>query len=478
MNPTRSTPRCNPHRPRRALSSRRGSLLIVTMIFAAVIGISLASYIRLAGTALRTADRSFYANSAVDLAESGIEQAMACFYKVSTGTAVATAWSGWTLSGSSATRLFSGFTPGPNATGAVRVYVSQYDLTGSPKVVAKSTISLPSGAPIEKYVEITLGSRGPFSMGIVAKDSITISGNGSFDSWSSDPDNDPTTAPIPYSSGVATANCGVGVLGSTGTDLTMSGNASIYGSIHMGPSATETHSGNASVSNVVGGSGWNSALVHKDFSGSFPAVTVPTASFVNAITNNPGGGTSFPRAGDTAASDGKYYYNVAIGKALSLSGNNTVTIAGNCVFIFANHSGVTTISTSGNARIVVNNNASMVVYTNGNISLSGNGLVNNNLQPSKCLIYGTNPSSQSASFSGNGSGGAVYYMPNGSISLTGNGDFRGAIVANTISASGNGSFHYDLALANIGGGNGGRPTKWKELRTAAERQVYAAQLNF
>src|SRR6185295_14469163 len=97
-------------------SSARGSLLIVALLLVAAIGISLVTYINLANTALRTANRSFYANSSVDLAECGIEQAMAGLYQVSTGTAAATAFTGWTLSGGNATRTYSGFTPGPSTT--------------------------------------------------------------------------------------------------------------------------------------------------------------------------------------------------------------------------------------------------------------------------------------------------------------------------------------------------------------------------
>src|SRR3954464_12017861 len=86
----------------------RGSVLIVALLLAGIIGISLSSYLKLAITSLRTSNRSFYANSSVNYAEIGIEQAMACFYTVSTGTTADTAWSGWTLNSANkeATRTF------------------------------------------------------------------------------------------------------------------------------------------------------------------------------------------------------------------------------------------------------------------------------------------------------------------------------------------------------------------------------------
>lgn len=49
--------------------SARGSVLIVAMLMAAIIGISLVSFIKLSNNSLKQANRTFYANSAMNLAE-------------------------------------------------------------------------------------------------------------------------------------------------------------------------------------------------------------------------------------------------------------------------------------------------------------------------------------------------------------------------------------------------------------------------
>ena len=165
-------------------SSRRGSVLIVAMLLAAIIGISLVSYIKLANNSLKQATRSFYANSSMNIAEIGLEQAIASFNQLDTST-VATSWTGWTLNSTpynavtspltpSATRTFTGFTPGPGATAEIKVYVQYYTGSGAstPVVVSKATISQLNSPPVDKYIEVVLAKRSLFSNGLVAKNNI------------------------------------------------------------------------------------------------------------------------------------------------------------------------------------------------------------------------------------------------------------------------------------------------------------------
>src|SRR5688500_4740680 len=63
-------------------SEVRGSAMIAALIFALIIAISLTSYIRLSSTSLKLADRTFYADSAGNLAEAGLEEAVWTFNKM------------------------------------------------------------------------------------------------------------------------------------------------------------------------------------------------------------------------------------------------------------------------------------------------------------------------------------------------------------------------------------------------------------
>ena len=114
---TRSHPSSTRHQ-------QRGSVLIVAALFAAIIAVALGSYMVLSSTSLKLANRSFYSNAALNLAETGIEEAMWSFNQVHGGAALGTAWAGWTITPTSgadgiATRTFSNFPLAGNTTGAV-----------------------------------------------------------------------------------------------------------------------------------------------------------------------------------------------------------------------------------------------------------------------------------------------------------------------------------------------------------------------
>ena len=82
-------------------SRRSGSVLVVTLLIAMVIGITLAAFMDLSGAAHRSVIRSGVWNSCVPLAEAGIEEALTHVYLNSTNLAT----QGWTLSSSGITMI-------------------------------------------------------------------------------------------------------------------------------------------------------------------------------------------------------------------------------------------------------------------------------------------------------------------------------------------------------------------------------------
>jgi hypothetical protein len=263
---------------------RRGSFLIVAMILCAIVGISLVSYYKLASNALKGASRSILSFSAMDVAEMGIEPAMACLYNVSAGTAAATAWSGWTLNNatSEATRTFptasTYFTLDANARAQVKVYVKYYTGSGgSPLIVAKSIITPAEGPPLVKLVEVTLANRSLWGSGMVAKTSVRMNSNSTADSWISDPDSNSATAAIAYSSGVRRDKGTVGVVSATNGAITMASNAEIYGTANTGGGTVSTSS-NVKIHSATSPSSpkVDPNQIHRDFTFTFPAIVVPT----------------------------------------------------------------------------------------------------------------------------------------------------------------------------------------------------------
>jgi hypothetical protein len=95
-------------------------VLIVALLLAALVSISLVSYIKLSTTSMKLSQRSFFADAASNLVETGLEEAIWSFNQMGAGTLVATAWNanGWATNSSSVgcvmvTSGGSGYTTAP-----------------------------------------------------------------------------------------------------------------------------------------------------------------------------------------------------------------------------------------------------------------------------------------------------------------------------------------------------------------------------
>lgn len=464
--------------------SERGSVLIVAMLLAAILGISLASYLKMSNNSLNLAQRTFYSNAALNLAEVGLEEAISRFNDLDNAASAAAAWpSPWTRNdatgtyGPYAVNNFTGFTVGPNTTGSVKVYVKNYaGLAGAtPIIVAKSTITLPKGRPIEKYIEVTLRKRSLFANGLVARNNIAWVGHPSADSWDSDPDNNGVH--VAYPGAGRTANV---VVGSISGNIGLAG-GEVWGYAKTGISGTIT---GGSV-HPLGTTTDDPTRRTNDFNATFPNPSIPTPTIVNVRASAYNNNTTLPEAGDNSvivAGVQTYYYKFTGTTAVNLSGTKTLTIsAGKNVVFLATASNTTTdvISVTGNAGVNVGLGATWNVYSNGNVKIAGNGFGNANNNAASTIFWGTNTANQTIDISGNATTTCCIYAPNANVSMNGGGSsglMNGSIVANTITMNGGTEFHYDDALGRLTTGNPYGIGKWRELQSAAERATYAAQL--
>lgn len=454
--------------------------MLVVILIAALIALSLTSYLRLATTSLRSANRSFYTTAAVDLAQSGVEEAMASFYQLTRGDLVAQAWDGWNRSGTEATRVFSGFTPGPNASGVVRVLVKDFAFVDRPMIVAKATVTTPDGMAIDQYLQVKVQPRSLFSRGLVGLAKLQCGAGPTFDSWNSDPDNDPATPPVEYSSAVARPNTAIACAATTNSAMMLK-DAKVYGVVSTG-GGTVQYSGNAVISGSFAGTGVDATRIRRDFVVNFPEITVPdvSPSVLNRIVTSPTSGTHFPRPGDLRAPDGKYYYSFGIGACLGIDSTKAIYIESPCVFLFQNHTNVDSIGNKGD--LLIDAGASLVVYTNGHVTAEGGrGFINGNNQPSACIIYGTDtdPGRQKVTIGGIGGGGMACYMPNADLTLSGNGSICGAFIGYRVELKGTSTaFHFDEALLQAHTRLGVCVAEWRQLHSPGERAPYANAFNF
>lgn len=451
---------------------QRGAVLLVALLFSAAIAISLGSYLQVSRSTLELSHRALYQNAAMNLAETGLEEAM---WSIN-----GEAWNDWKVSGTDARRTLNDFDLGGGAKGRVDVVVRHYDGSAPPTVVARATVRPPRGNHLEKWIAVTLNRRSLFANGLVARNIITFSGNNSYvDSF------DSRLGPYNAALGGGKFNRNdTGSIGSTSVqvDALSIGNADIWGFASVG---TSDFSGiDVGPNGLVGPYGTADGVIDTnhvttDFAANFDDVIAPTPTTVTPITSIVTA-KNLPEAGDVAAADGIYYYSV--GK-IELSGNasQVLKIDKNVVFIMDSSTG-TNIDLKGQASIQVSDGSSLTIYTDANVSIAGGGVANEG-SPKDFFLYGTRPSSavtkQTMSISGNGQLRAVVYAPSANLSMNGggsSGEISGAIIGNNITVVGGSAFHYDVSLAELDDDGAFGITKWDELTSAAARNFYRALL--
>lgn len=428
----------------------RGSALLVAVIFTSLLGaLIIPSYLVLSNSALKLAHRSFYNTAALDLAESGLEHAMWVLNQPADGT---DPWEDWELmEGTDVRAEFSGFSFNGEIAGTVRVAVVNYR-SKTPEIVSRAVIDLGNGQTVEKWMHATLRTgRSLFSYGMLARDHITSSGGAWFDSWISDPDKDPATPHVPYSSSVARDNAKVA---SASNDLgaISLGSSDLYGTVAVG---SESEYG-LEVS-------WGGQVGPRGMTGDGPRIVAPgaistkfTATFEDVIA--PATDATLPPYRLPRNVNGPPYYisQESIGSpgattsieldSLRVEGAATLTIEGDVTLVLPASGDTVLVGGSGKIRLAPD--ATLTVYTAGNIKIAGAGIANpaasQNFQ-----VWGTAPITQKIEILGSGQFSGVIYAPNADLRVPGHADIYGAVVANRITMAGSGAFHYDESLADL-----------------------------
>lgn len=464
-------------------NAQRGSLLIVALIFSAIIGISLATYLQLTRTVLNLSNRSLYNNAAMNMAEQGLEEAIyATNQKVLNPTTYT--WPGWTLSGGNAQQKWTDTSLSQNTSIEYRAYVLGYS-SSAPVIMSRATVTLgnTNGKVLEKWVRVTLAGSSRFSNGMVAVNSILFKGNNAtVDSFNSLRNNDGTlrASPVTYSAGVRRDKGSVASI-SVASGSILVKQADVWGYVKTnGSDPTSAVGSNGSIlgsDSVYDSTTWTNSNVDPDrvstsFSFTMSPDSQPSSSgSIGAINSN---------ASITLGAVGVTQTIVA--SYLSLSGNNNVvTILGNVTLVLTAPAGTSAIGITGNnSGITISADSSLKIYTAGDITLTGQGVTNLTGQAKNFSISGTSTSStpQDIKISGGGNFVGTIYAPDASVTINGDGDMSGAVVAKDITLTGNANFHYDEALAEPDGTAPYRVAKWEELTSATSRSAVASYLNF
>jgi hypothetical protein len=475
-----------------SLKSKRGTILLVTLLFAGAIAIFLGSFMTISVATLQLSNRSIYANAASDLVDTGLDEVMWIMNyakpSVTTDWATKNGFTATTVNGVAGYEKTFDYSShlSNGLSGVVKVWVNPSlavpftangittTVTGV-EAIAQATITLPNASinqsTILKEAETYMVPASLFDGSLVGKTDVSLAGMA--DSYNS--------ASGPYSAASAGDQAVVGSPDVLSGAVAINGDR-VDGSVVTGESSLAAGDVTWSTGGGVGATSWINAgntgvetgHITYDFTTSFPNVTQPSTSTAIPLDTSVALGTAGTTTTYYTSSDIKNGFSItpganviivftSSGKDLDLAGNDQITIPA------ASGSGSTAVAAS-----------SLVIYAAGDVSIAGNGVANGGgtagtaNRPVDFQIYGTSTTSQNIAVKGNGVLSGAVYAPNAAITMDGGGSsgaVLGAMVGNTITINGSGNnFHYDDSLASLINPNGlWSASKYRELSSATDR---------
>lgn len=477
------------------------------MIFSSILAlIAVPTYLRLSNNTLKLSYRTHYNMAALNLAESGIEYAVHAIKEAQDGT---DNWSEWTKQGNDVIKALDPVTFTGSTQGNLSIYIINYE-SDSPEVVAKSEISLPNQPTISRYMYAQVAassSRGLFAYGMLTKDTISASGGVVFDSWDSDPDNDPDTPPEFYNSSKSNDNVAIASASSADGAISL-GSSDVYGTAAVGSSgnkglsvgwggqvgpkdASEWHASDTEALWAKDPPGWKvstqTGALTTGFTATFEDIAAPSLTATDNRTSY-----QLPYTDKQLKSNpwSSWYQNVYVDQEtlgapdrvtileldqLKVNGGATLRFEGD-VIINLPSEGVTTLQVIQGGAIELAPDATLTIYTAGNIDVTGAGLFSQ-VAPQQLQVWGTSSNTQYFNFLNNGQFSGIIYAPNAEVKVTGNSDIYGSVIGKNITLTGSGSFRYDESLLDYTGGSstpGPTEVTFIEELTGDERAPYIA----
>ena len=413
-----------------ARRTNQGSILLVTLVLAVLLGTALCAYLSMLTQQKKQIARSQAWNDAVAVAEAGVEEALAQLNPGADAINVDLTANGW---GSP-----SGGVYGPMTriltNGTYTVY---YTTNTFPIIYSTGTVSIASmPTTLSRVIKVATTNVPLFGVGMAAQQNINFNGNNiTIDSFNSQ-----TASNGLYTAAVAGTN---GSIASVAGTVNV-GNANVYGNVYLGPTATDSVKANGIITGTV----------YNDFNYAFPDVVLPTP------TNNfwqplPSGGSLDGTNYSVLFLTGGYF------SANTVSGSICVAPGANVVLYITGSASTTIIRVAASGGVT----GTLKLYMGGSsFTLSGQAVVESPYA-ANFQYYGL-PSNTSITFSGNASYTGTIYAPEAAFTLGGGGsstyDFVGASITKSVTMNGHFNFHYDVSLASVAT-RGFVAYSWQEL---------------
>lgn len=401
--------------------------MLAALCVALVLAIVLSSYITMCYRSLEMSTRNANSGHSVELAETGMEEALWALHNND--------WTGWTITGQTATKTLSGFTFDSNTTGSAALTIANYDgSTGTRTLTVTGTTTLSDGTTSSRTLTST-SSQAPLFVNAIAGSTgrVRFLSAGTVDSYDSSINVDPNTGQTPgYQAVVASGST------STSSNAVQMTNVKIKGyvaTLGTGPSygTSATLYGPTSPTNPKIDP---SRITTSPYQPLFAEVTPP------ATNPLPSGTATIGTAGDTTPT---YYY----GTDINLNGSQVLTVDGPVVIVLSGDLYIN--NTSGTtAKIRITTNGSLEVHFSGDMALKGGGIQNDTKLPRKLSlfakadnVYDSLGMATTTPFYG------VIYAPYNSLTISSNPTIYGSIVAKAVTFSGSPIIHYDLNLRTV-----------------------------
>jgi hypothetical protein len=410
-------------------SRKEGSILLLTLILAIIMGTALGSYLVLASGQQGSVARSQRWNAALNIAEAGIEEGLAQVNASPSDFSV----NGWTLVGTT--------NYGPErqtlAHGSYSVLIAGKAL---PTIYSTGFVTAPiTGTVMSRTIRVTTQVLPLFNVALGAVGNIDMNGHNMVtDSWNSHSTNLSNNGL--YTSSKISTNGDV----ASEQGIVNIGQQTVNGNLYLGPTAT-----------YVSGTNQVLGTIHNDYNVNFPEVTMPAsaATALPPVTTN---------GVDLLAMDNTTYI-VSDNKPIEVpAGYTNVTL-----IVHQQNWSPTSITLDGGTT----NAAFLTVYDDpsspgGSVTIGGNSSGGGiGATPVNFIFYGTANLATLSLFGTSTFIGAIY-APDSLMKLSGGGNsynLMGAAIVKNASIEGHYDIHYDEALSKFGPAKGFIANSWQEL---------------
>jgi hypothetical protein len=421
-------------------NDRAGSILVAAMTICIVIGTILGSALLLLQSRYKINIRATAWNTAIPVAEAGVEEAMTHIQDDTSSNPGANSWAGTNIAGQSIYWKRRSFSDGSY------FYATIYNITSNAPTIYSSGF-VPAPFTTSTYITRTIrvlctNPANVFTKAIATTGTITMSGGAYVDGF--DSRNGAYNA-----SGTNRNSTGSIATDSTANPAIKISTAKVYGTVTTGPGGVLSLSGGA-----IGDISWATnntgvegpSYTNNNFNVSFPSNNTPTAASWLTPSNVTTGGSNI-----TLLNSGSYQ----LSSFTSSSSSGPMVVAGQATLYVPGD-----FTVSGSGFVQINPGAALTLIVGGSkTTISGGGVVNQGGYATNFNYVGLSGNT-SLTYSGSAEFVGTVNAPQASFTESGGSGAVGAAIVHDATLSGSAGWHYDDSLGSSGGLVA---TGWSEL---------------